>query len=320
MSFTSWLRNRTRSLARTRKPDAARRAASFRPRLEALEARECPSTLIVTNNLDSGAGSLRADIGKAHNGDTIVFAASLDGQTINLTGGELLVQKNVTIQGPGAGLLTVSGGGHSRVFEVAAKDNVTLSGLTLSQGRSGNGLGGGILNNGTLTVSGCTFSGNVVDGDGGAICNDATMTVNGCTFSGNSAGDIGQGGAIYNLGAATVTSSTFTGNNALDGGAIYNEALGGVYTGKITISGSTFSNNSASGNFTGVIYNYLGSMTLSGCTLSNNTDFVVFNYTSGNTAGPLTINNCTFSGNTAPDNTSISYIFGYWSGTGNTFN
>jgi predicted outer membrane repeat protein len=276
------------------------------------------------NNLDSGAGSLRAEIGKAHNGDTIVFAPSLSGATIFLTSGELLIQKNLTIAGPGAQQLTISGIDQStRLFEVAAKDTVTLSGLTLSQGNNRGGNGGGILNNGTLTVSGCTFSGNIAGG-GGAIANDATMTVNGCTFSANSDGGNGQGGAILNYGTATVTSSTFTGNSSFDGGAIYNEAPGGVYSGNITISGSTFSNNSATGNSAadhgGVIYNYLGSMTLSGCTLSNNTDFVIFNYTSGNTTGPLTINNCTFSGNTAPYTTSIYYIYGNWSGTGNTFN
>jgi hypothetical protein len=86
-----------------------------------------PSTLTVTNNLDSGTGSLRADIAAAHNGDTIVFAPSLDGQTITLTSGELLIRKNLTIAGPGAGELTVSGNHASRVFEVAKRENVILS-------------------------------------------------------------------------------------------------------------------------------------------------------------------------------------------------
>ncbi len=315
MWLTSLLQNRNRSRETGRKP------TTFRPRLEALEARECPSTLTVTNNLDSGAGSLRAEIGKAHNGDTIVFAPSLSGASIFLTSGELLIQKSLTITGPGAQNLTINGiGQSSRVFEVAAKDSLSLSGLTITGGRESGSFGAGIYNSGTLTVSACTLSGNVAD-YGGAIENvfGATMTVSSCTFSGNSdGGSGGEGGAIENRGTATVTSSTFTGNSAYDGGAIYN-----YFTGKITISGSTFSNNSASGvsggGHGGVIYNHLGTMTLSGCTLSNNTDFVVFNYSSGNTLGPLTINNCTFSGNTAPYTTSIYYIYGNWSGSGNTF-
>ena len=96
-----------------------KRASTFRPTLEALEHRWVPSTLTVTNNLDSGAGSLRADIATAKNGDTILFAPSLNGQTITLTSGELLIKRNLTIAGPGAGNLTVSGNHASRVFELA---------------------------------------------------------------------------------------------------------------------------------------------------------------------------------------------------------
>ena len=135
MSLTHWLSN-CRGLsfqpASRRKTPAARRTVG--PRLECLEDRVVLSTLTVLNHLDSGAGSLRADIAAAHSGDTIVFAPSLDGQTITLTSGELLIKKNLTIAGPGAGELTVSGGGLSRVFEVAQKENVTLSGLTISNG------------------------------------------------------------------------------------------------------------------------------------------------------------------------------------------
>ena len=166
MSFTHWLSN-PRGLsfrpASRRKTAAARRTVG--PRLECLEDRVVLSTLTVLNNLDSGAGSLRAEIAAAHSGDTIVFAPSLDGQTITLTSGELLIKKNLTIAGPGAGELTVSGNHASRVFEVAQKENVTLSGLTISNGaapssRSGGGEGGGIVNAGTLTVSNSTLSGN----------------------------------------------------------------------------------------------------------------------------------------------------------------
>ena len=135
MSLTHWLSN-CRGLsfqpASRRKTLAARRTVG--PRLECLEDRVVLSTLTVLNHLDSGAGSLRAEIAAAHSGDTIVFAPSLDGQTITLTSGELLIKKNLTIAGPGAGELTVSGNDASRVFEVAQKENVTLSGLTISNG------------------------------------------------------------------------------------------------------------------------------------------------------------------------------------------
>ena len=87
-----------------RTPKAGRREPPcFRPHLEVLESRWLPSTLTVTNNLDSGPGSLRAEIAAAKSGDTVVFAAAVDGKTITLTTGELAITTGVTIQGPGAG-------------------------------------------------------------------------------------------------------------------------------------------------------------------------------------------------------------------------
>src|SRR4051794_36064950 len=168
MSFTHWLSNHlglSPRPASRRKTPAAR--PIFRPTLEALEDRWLPSTLTVLNNLDSGPGSLRADIAAARSGDTIVFAPSLKGQTVTLTSGELLINKNLSIAGPGAGQLTVSGGGVSRVFDVYAPNQtikVALSGLTISNGNASGGWGGGIYNAGeNLTLSGCTLSGNRAD-------------------------------------------------------------------------------------------------------------------------------------------------------------
>jgi hypothetical protein len=87
--FLSWLRTQTRhamrKAQRTSKP--AGRHATFRPRLEALEGRDVPSTLTVTNTLDYGPGSLRDEIAAAQAGDTIVFSNGLNGGTITLTRG-----------------------------------------------------------------------------------------------------------------------------------------------------------------------------------------------------------------------------------------
>src|SRR5438477_2388621 len=87
----------------------AARRHSFLPRLEYLEDRSLPSTLTVTNNFDSGPGSLRAAIAAASSGDTINFANSLKGQTITLTTGQLAISKNLDIEGLGADKLAVSG-------------------------------------------------------------------------------------------------------------------------------------------------------------------------------------------------------------------
>jgi hypothetical protein len=306
---------------------------SYRPRLEALEDRCTPSTLTVTNFLDGGKGSLRYEIAAARSGDTIVFDKKIDrGGTIALTSGnELYIDKNLTIQGPGAGLLTVYGGnefGAQRIFEVGPGAAVALSGLTIDHGgghASASGIpdgqlydgdGGGVLNRGTLTIGGCTLSNNSADSgpdsatSGGAIYNAGVLTVNGCTLVNNHAN---LGGGIYNLGTATVTGGSVSNNDARAGGGIFN-------FGTMTISGCGVSSNSANGTSGvsaegGGIYN-TGTATVSGCTLSGNSAAFGFGgciYNAG-TAAALTVSTSTFSFNT-PDN-----IFGpYTDGGGNTF-
>src|SRR5262249_26476919 len=125
------------------------RGNCFVPRLEALEDRTALSTLTVLNTHDSGAGSLRDAIAHAKDGDTIVFDPSLNGQTIALTSGELAISKSLDIEGPGAGLLAISGNHASRIFDISQNQKpvaVTIAGLTIQNGFASGGDGGGILN------------------------------------------------------------------------------------------------------------------------------------------------------------------------------
>src|SRR5690349_6665810 len=71
------------------------------------------ASIVVTSLGDSGAGSLRAAISSANNGDVISFAVT--GTIRNLTG-ELVIDKSLAIQGPGPGALAVSGNNSGRVF------------------------------------------------------------------------------------------------------------------------------------------------------------------------------------------------------------
>jgi hypothetical protein len=207
MGFSSWLRNRIST--RPQRVRARQRSSlqSFRPRLEVLECGDVPSTLTVTNNLDSGPGSLRADIATAHAGDTIVFAPSLDGHTITLTCGVLDINKNLTIQGPGASSLTVEqatgASFSSAIFTVDFGQTASLAGLKIA-----NGSAGGIVSNSPLTVSGCTLSGNSAF-FGGGIFNGArattALTVKDSTAHNNVAP---LGADLDNLGALTLDDST----------------------------------------------------------------------------------------------------------------
>jgi hypothetical protein len=198
---------------RTRR--AAGRRQAFMPKLKTLEDRSLPSTLTVLNNLDKGTGSLRDAITNAHSGDTIVFAPSLDGQTITLSSDQLTINRSLDIEGPGASLLAISGNNANRIFSINGGYTVTINGLRLTQGLGkgdqqgtlSGGAGGGAIQNGGSTVSlvNDVFSNNQSPNIGGAITNGpaSVMTVTNCSFLGNRAvGQVGatfiEGGAIWN--------------------------------------------------------------------------------------------------------------------------
>ena len=126
MTFFTQFAGRSR-----RRPLTPARRVRRRPTLEALETRSLLSTLTVTNLGDtgvSGDGSLRGEIAAAANGDQIVFARSLDGQTITLNGdnGPLDLDKDLTIRGPGAARLTISGNNATEVFSIDAGATDTI--------------------------------------------------------------------------------------------------------------------------------------------------------------------------------------------------
>ncbi len=227
-----------------------RRRRSYRPHLELLEKREVPAVLTVTNLLDNGAGSLRAEVALAQDGDTIQFADGLSGQ-ITLTTGTIAMNHSIDIEGPGADVITISGNHAVQVFDIPATSTVMISGLTITDGKAPNLFigGGGIFNVGTLTIANSTLGGNSAGNPrnlgGGAICNQGRLAIMDSTFSGNSAN---EGGAILNIdsGTLTVLDSTFNGNVALlsypgsgFGGAIAAEGN------SVTLTGCTLSGNSA---------------------------------------------------------------------------
>jgi hypothetical protein len=262
----------------------------YRPLLEVLEERALPSSYHVKNTNESGPDSLRAEIALANANpgpDTIVFDKGVGG-TIKLTSGELLITDSVTINGPGANKLSVSGNNASSVFDMTTGLNVAINGLTITHGFAlGLGfpvpspfgpvpglLGGGILNQGSdLTLSADVLSQNVVLGTsavnvalgGGLGSLGGDLTITGCTFTGNQAlgGTSSEGiavdGAIASeAGNVTISNSTFTGNQARASNGVTDigasHAEGGAMTcfGLLTITGSTFSGNSAVGGNGGI--------------------------------------------------------------------
>jgi CSLREA domain-containing protein len=223
--------------------------------------------------------TLRAAIQEANvNGvsDTIVFDSFLSG-TITLTLGQLDIDNDLIIEGPGARKITVSGNDASRVLLIKQFTNVTISGLTISGGTALSGAG--IYNSdGTLTLTNSTVSENnatrvISDGSirgfGGGIMNEnGEVQLTNTTVRGNTAATDGAG--IYNtlVGTLGLTNSTVSGNNAGgNGGGVFNEEnLGSAQ--KVTLKHSTVSGNTAING--GGIYNSDGTLTLANTIVARN--------------------------------------------------
>jgi hypothetical protein len=229
-------------------------------------------TITVVNTNDSGPGSLRQALAVVNNGDTIDFDPSLKGQTVTLTTAELVINKNITINGLGADLLAVSRAQNApafRIFHVLSAHTVVIQGLTISNGFAAQfGFGGGILNEAsTLSVINCIVSGNSTDSSGGGIADGfqtgGTLTIESSTLRGNYAGD--YGGGIENSGTLTINNSTLSDNRGeFTGGAILNGFSGG----SLTVRNSTLSGNSTQLHGGG-IWNG-GQSAISNSTLSGN--------------------------------------------------
>jgi hypothetical protein len=87
-------------------------------------------TTMVTNTNDSGPGSLRQALADAHAGDTINFDPALNGRNIGLTTTELVIDKNLTINGLGPNSLGVfrSSNTSFRIFHVMPGSTATIIG------------------------------------------------------------------------------------------------------------------------------------------------------------------------------------------------
>jgi hypothetical protein len=162
---------------------------------------------------------------------------------------------SLTILGPGVKLLTVSGNNASSVFHITG-GTAKISGLTIAGGRSS--VGGGINNQNvasTMNLSNCTVFGNTSTSyGGGGIWNEGTMSLVGCVVAANSAANLGAGAGIYNnFGTLRMTNCTLFANGAtyLGGGGILN--AGPLIVANCTIAGNTVN---AAGDSGGGIYNY----------------------------------------------------------------
>ncbi len=219
--------------------------------------------------------------------------------------GDLDITDTVTITGAGAEATIIQAGAlfDDRIFEIVSS-TTSMSGVTVRGARTdrvdiyGGGVivataatlrlvdstisdnkavyGGGLANNGSLTILRGTISANgahVTSGNGGAINNRGSLAVIDSTLSGNQGA---FGGAIFNSGSLTITNSTISGNTASgDGGGIFNEETLSVNNGTIAFNEAD-SDLAGYGGTGGGIYQYdkAGSTTLRNTILYGNMDSV----------------------------------------------
>ncbi len=254
------------------------------------------------------------------------FVNVLDGSTINVGPGiyteTVVLTRSMTIQGQGIDVTIIDGDNSGSVFEISDDSavTVTIKDITIQNGSSADG-GGGVYNNGVLTIinsvikdndgqcddgggilnfSSLTLQDVVITGNsaasGGGIVNEDVLIANNITVTLNTANDSGcgswvaTGGGIDNSGTAIIANSVVSTNTAvLDGGGIENDRV-------ITISLSTISNNTTQEDGGGVDNAIAGTMLVMSNTIRNN------NAVSGggfNNEGVLTLTASTINGNKA---------------------
>jgi hypothetical protein len=242
---------------------------------------------VLSTPLASATATCDVRLGSAHYAtlQAAVSAAS-PGDKLKVRGtcyGDTTVGKNLTIAGqsnPGFGPATLNGANNAQrlgsVVTVDQGGTVVITGLTITGGTgsavgacSGGVHGGGVLNQGSLTLAHSTVSGNAAQNGGGVENLDGSLVVTNSTVSGNA------GVGIENSQSRT--------------------PCGGL-GGSLTLTNSAVRENSASG-----IVNY-GSLTLTGSTVSDNRDGGIGN------GGPTTLTNSTVSGNAGVGIDSSGYI------------
>ena len=313
---------------------------------------------VVTTTTDSGPGSLRDVLACVPNGGTITFDPSLNGQTILLRtigdgtfGPSALLVSNLTVTIDGGTLsvtisqdITNSPTGGMRIFYVTSNGNLTLRNLTISGGlaQGGNGapsgggaagLGGAIVNAGTLQLVQCTLTANQAQGGsdtgtngggGGGLGGNNSGGNGGAPNSGSSGGTSSNGGngGFGGGGGFGVTGGTggFGGGGGLGfdvvGGNGGFGGGGGGDGGNAGFGGGTGPGGGA--GLGGAVFNYGGAVFVANSTLAGNSAVGGIGLDNGsgyggaifNLNGTVTALNSTLASNVAPQGGGAIYSLG----------
>jgi hypothetical protein len=212
----------------------------------------------------------------------------------------------LTINGPGANLLTISGNNTSRILSTGANVVVNISNLRFTAGNGAGavntGRGGAIYNvGGTMIITNSIFTGNSA-ANGGALNNAASaspsvpanLTIIGCAITNNTSTSSGAAMQNFSTSFLNVRNTTISGNTSSNTGIV-----GAIQAnGTVTITNTTISGNStATGTGAGVYFNGT-SLTLTNSTIVNNSSGVGGGGLHRTGTNPLNIRNTIIANNT----------------------
>ena len=199
---------------------------------------------------------LKDTVEAAATGETIFIRgtvqATKDGSGVTANSGEIVIDKDLTIQGKTGATSDIldansSGANHPttphRIFTVSSGKTLTLQNLTLKNAKDQKGGGILVYKSGTAVLSDCSIENCEGDGGGAIGCNaNSTVKLTNTSIKNCKAYNSGFGGAIYANGATVqITNCSLTGNEAGNGGAVYAKYDGAPSNAPsvITIKGGT---------------------------------------------------------------------------------
>src|SRR5579859_6880921 len=224
---------------------------------------------LVTNSLDDlSPNSLRDAIACAAGGGTVVIDSIVQNSTVFLLHGFIPISQSITIDGSAAPGFTVDAGQNSRVFVISASGPVTLTALTLQNGKTleVSGGGGAVMaepSSPLVLIDTSVINSKAPSGDGGGVYASSSLALFSSNILSNTSLDLG--GGVMALGNVTAVDSSLQGNKctqvACQGGGLVAET-------NLTLTNSLVMSNTSASHGGGAAV--VGSMTAIGSTFLGN--------------------------------------------------
>lgn len=214
------------------------------------------ATFTVTTTANNGPGSLRTTMvsvaSAAAPPHEIVFSLPAESVIVLSSSLPIVNGRSITISGNGVPGLVIDGNGQDRVFAVGDTGTLTLRDLTVRNGFSGNGAGGGCMasSGGAIVIQRSRFTECVAlsagsMAQGGAIESQGMLFISDASFENNRSENVAgpaYGGAIRATAAATIERSTFRNNIAQGTTAA---SGGAMLASQVTVTRSQFVGNAS---------------------------------------------------------------------------